>query len=236
MGASLIVTLIVIGVLVLFFIVGYRRGFLRVLFSAIALILTIVIAGALTPAFSKTIQKSFIGKSAAAGIEKVLTEKMSSIVVQPATDASNKVINALPIPGFLKETLVQKNTVAGLAEAGASTFKDYLSNKLVSFICTAVAFIILLIAIYIALRILFKLINGLAKIPGIKTANKLLGGCLGLLEGLLVLWILGFVIMAIAGTAFGLKLLEVINGNAFLKFLYENNGLALVVDRLFKMF
>ena len=83
-----------------------------------------------------------------------------------------------------------------------------------------------IIAVVVALLIctaVFILIKLISKTPFLGEANRKVGLVFGAVEGLMVVWILMYVI-AVAGTSdFGQKMMAQIDGNFILGFLYEYN-------------
>lgn len=237
--AAWIVTIIVILILVFCFIYGFWRGFLKIVLTTLALIVTIVAAGLLTPYVSKWLGTTFIGT----GIEKSIDsyigtkiDKKSEEFVNKTKDAQEKVIDALPLPKFLKKDLSKKNEESQYKLLDVKTFKEYITTRLSNIVLQALSFILLLIVIYIILRIILKIVGVIGKIPIIGGINRLLGGLLCLVEGLLVLWCLCFLVTAISGTGFGQSVLKVINESPVLKLIYDNNLLGALVGTVFKAF
>lgn len=92
-----------------------------------------------------------------------------------------------------------------------------------------IAWILSFILISIMLGILVHVLDIIAKLPGIDSINHIGGLAVGLLEGLLIVWILFFVITLCQGSEWGSQMMEEIQGNPLLEWLYENN----VLERIF---
>ncbi len=236
MTASLIATIVVAAILIFFLIWGFHRGFLRILLTTLALVVTVVLAGILTPYISSFLEGSFIGKAIDKKFGTYIEEYVDNPLVNQVSEAQELVIEKLPLPKFIRKDISEKNTSAEYVEMKVSKFSDYLKARLVNLVLAAIAFIILIILIYLIIRILMKLSRVISKIPIIGGVNRILGAILGLAEGLLVIWLLCLVVMMLSGTKFGMSAVDVINGNAFLKFLYDNNGIVWGVNALFKSF
>ena len=237
--ASLIATIVVVLFLLFCIFNGYRKGFLRIILTTLALVVTIVAAGFLAPRFSEFLQGTFIGTSVEKSINAFVEKKISGPtrdVINKAEAAQGKVIDGLPLPKFIKEDIHEKNEKNGYAEYGVSNFKDYLSARLSVIVINAIAYIILLIVIYLILRILLRVIGVIGRIPVIRGVNRLFGAILGLVEGALVVWCICLFIMAISQTPFGTKIVDVIDQSVVLKFIYDNNLLLTAVKSIFKVF
>lgn len=92
-----------------------------------------------------------------------------------------------------------------------------------------IAWILSFILISILLGILVHVLDIIAKLPGIDSINHIGGLVVGLLEGLLIVWILFFVIVLCQGSEWGSQMMTEIQENPLLKLLYESN----VLEKLF---
>lgn len=237
--AAWIATAIVILILLICFFCGFRRGFLKIVLTTLALIVTIVAAGVLTPYLSKWVGTTFIGT----GIEKTINsyvdtkiDSKSEAVINKTKEAQEKVIEALPLPKFLKNDISKKNEESQYKLLDVKTFKEYISTRLSNIVLQALCYLVLLIVIYAVLRIVLKIIGVIGKIPIIGGINRLLGGILCLIEGLLVLWCICFLVTAISGSEFGQSVVKVINESPVLKLIYDNNLLVTFAGKVFKAF
>lgn len=236
MTASWIVMIIVIAILVFFMIWGFYRGFLRIILTTMALVVTIVLAGVLAPYVSGFLQNSFVGTGIDKRIGTYLEEHIDEPIVNRVETAQEAVIEKLPLPKFMREDISDKNTPGEYIVLQVNNFTDYLRTRLTSIAVSIIAFVLLLILIYILIRILLRLSKVISRIPIIGGINRLFGGIVGLAEGLLVIWCIGLIVMMLSSTPFGMKAVEVINSNAFLKFLYDKNGIVLGINALFRVF
>ena len=233
MSTSWIVTIIVIAFLIFFAIMGFRKGFLRIILTTLALVVTMVAAGVLVPWFSGVVGNSFIGKNIDERIGSYLSQTVNNPIVNTMEEAQEAVIDKLPLPSFVRNDISENNNASEYLTLKVTSFTEYLKTRLVSIANNTIAYIILLVFIYIIIRILLAFSRAISRIPIIGGINRFFGFIVGLLEGLLVLWCICLLIMLISGSPFGMKVVEVINGNAFLKFIYENNGIVIGVNALF---
>ncbi len=237
--ASLIATIVVILFLLFCIFNGYRKGFLRIILTTLALVVTIVAAGLIAPHFSKFLQGTFIGTAVEKSIDSFVEKRINGLtrdVINKVEEAQEKVIDGLPLPKFIKEDICEKNEKSGYAEYGVGNFKDYLSARLSITVINAISYIILLIVIYLILRILLRVIGVIGRIPIIRGVNRLFGAIIGLVEGALVIWCICLIIMAISQTSFGTKIVDVIEQSAVLKLIYDNNLLLTTAKSVFKIF
>lgn len=95
--------------------------------------------------------------------------------------------------------------------------------------------VILLICLLgsLAFKWLFGILRLLTKLPLVHGANKLLGFLFGAIEGVLMIWLLFYLVWINEGIMFGKDFGVMICQNSFLKYLYQNNLIAHLMTTLF---
>lgn len=121
MSASTIVTIIVVVFLVAAVVYGYSRGFLKILISTLALVVTLVLAFLLTPAVANLLDKTSLGIELNKQIVPHISVKFIAflliailifIVIRIILKIAN-VINKIPIIGGINRIF---GAIVGLAE------------------------------------------------------------------------------------------------------------------------
>jgi len=82
---------------------------------------------------------------------------------------------------------------------------------------------LLLLLINIGLRVVGIILDRFSKLPGIRGVNKLAGSLLGIIEGVVFVWICFLVITIFATTGWGSWCLERIGDSTLLSILYAGN-------------
>ena len=237
--AAWIVTAIVILFLLFCFFYGFRRGFLKIVLTTLALVVTIVAAGLIAPHLTDWLETTFVGKSVEKSIDSYVDKKIdakSEAAVNKTKELQEKVIEALPLPKFLRKDISEKNEKSEYKILNVDNFKEYLSTRLSRIVLQAICYIVLLIVIYLVLRIVLKIIGVIGRIPIIGGINRLLGAILCVMEGILGLWCLCLLLTAISGTSVGIAALNVVEESPVLKFIYDNNMLIALAGKVFKAF
>ncbi len=98
------------------------------------------------------------------------------------------------------------------------------------------AFIGIFIVTVIALFIISRFIPFFSKLPVIRTVDRFFGTLIGLLLGLLFIWVFFMIVSALAGTPFGMTTIGMIRENPFLLWLYENNGIEIFARQHFSWY
>lgn len=92
--------------------------------------------------------------------------------------------------------------------------------------------VISLVATYVVVRLILRTVMSslrvLTKVPGLSFLNRLAGAAFGLLQQMLVLWILFLIVAIFSYTSWGGAAYKIINQSVWLSELYNNNLLLLV--------
>ncbi len=225
--------IIVLAILVFFVVVGVIKGFIKMLFATLALAITIILALLATDKMAGFIKNNTRVYDKV--YEKFLdfTEERIDGKFNDYKQAQGGAIEKLPIPSILKAQLSENNNEETYAKLGVVSFSDYIAASLANIVIKALAFLILFVLIAVGLRILFAILDTIAKLPILRQANKFLGFIFGLIQGLVIVWIVFVFITFISTSGLGQAALEQINDSEFLAFLYNNNYLIKIVSGVF---
>jgi len=216
-----IILLIVILILILSVLNGYRQGLIKAVFSMFTMIISLLIASQLMPVLGKVLQKT--------PVYTVINQSIESTIVSSITLPTDKVteqvdvINELPLPGFLQNALIENNNSQIYDALGINDFTAYISNYLTCLILNAISFVILFIVIFLILKIIGHTLDLISKLPILNGINKIGGIAIGLVNGLITLWIACVIITIFAGTGWAQYVFQAINESAVLRFIYNNN-------------
>ena len=240
------------AILLLGLITGLIKGFASTVYSLIATFLIIILTIVLCPIVSNMLKQNenlynsiYEKIDEFVDLEKAydgLIKKNGTPEEQQATDASyategagnnvmDDILKNLGLPEALRSAVTDsegfKDYVATSADNYArgrvSAMEPAVCVALTNAILNAIGFLITFICVALVVFIIGKILDLVTKIPGLKQLDMLLGGAAGVFEALLVVWLLFTVVTALGSSEFGQSMLSLINENAFLSFLYENN-------------
>ena len=138
----------------------------------------------------------------------------------------NEQIQALEqanIPEFFKELLIKNNNQEVYDILQVSNFVDYVGKFIAKTAIQIVVFIVLLILITMITRIILYTLDIVSSLPVLGGLNRLLGAVIGLAFAYLIIEVIFLVIMLVSTAQGDGELLALIEGNPFLKYLYEHN-------------
>ena len=236
----------VILILVIFALIGWRKGVIRLVLSLVSMIITIMAAVATTAIKNNT----NIDENIAQSIYTVLYENkevdeyfedkqvltggidISQVEshIQTVTDVVAEVGDKINLPESLTEAvkaMPDSELMSVIREYGEASVKEItirlIAFRLADIVLTATAYLVIMVVVSIVLRVVVAATGLIRRLPVIKQADKLGGLIVGLVEGIAVVWIFFTVVTAISGTQAASNILVQIHGNAILESLYNCN-------------
>ncbi|HHU04939.1 MAG TPA: CvpA family protein [Clostridiales bacterium] len=221
---SIIIDVVLLVILALFIIGGYKKGFVKAVSGIIALVIAFYGAG-------------FVAGKYSHNFTPMLEPFISGIVDKSVAETREEYIEAGEMPdeeneldtigmGSLLNLGIFRGTAAKIIEdlkenfshAGQS-FKTAVANKLTESVTYILTFIVVFLLIIILFAILANLINLAFRLPGLDILNSAGGIVLGAVKGLLVLFAIAWA-MRYLGKVFPE---DTLNKTYILSFLMSNN-------------
>lgn len=237
MGQNInILFIVVLIILAAFTAWGYWKGFFRVAFSLAALLIMTLLVSWMTPYMNSFLREytplqDRITVKCVDTIREMAQEKAQSNAEDRLEEAGAQ--GGIRLPAQWSEQLIQKTTGAldqALEDTGIYQETGmYLADLILRGISFAATFVL----VAIALKIVIHLLDIIARLPMLKGINRFLGAAVGLVEGLLVVWVLLFVVTLACTSQWGQQAMANIQKSEFLSFLYQHNGIIYLVNHIF---
>lgn len=221
---------IVVAVIILVFALkGLKDGLILSVCSFATLFIAIAITQVATPEVSSVLRAN-------EDIVSFLTQQVDNVLFDSdeeeitVQDSDTDTIEGLNIPKVIKEELITNNVQKTYTALGVTSLNEYISLYVAYSIINCIAYIVVFVIAIALLKIIIHTLNLVSRLPVIHTLNKLGGLAVGVIEGILIVWI-GFVgIMLLGSTDFGTGLYEQINKSNWLSYLFNNN---LILNAIF---
>lgn len=215
----------VLAVIVFFALRGYKRGFIKVAYSLVAIILSIVLVSVLTPHIKETLltrtdMYDRLTKRCTQAVEKkYLSNSDESHIPKSEEDVLKGA--KVNLPFAVKATV-------GVLTKGQATPEDFFEKAgrtVAMWLLCAISFVVTLILVGIVISVIEGALDLVAKLPLIHGTNQILGMGAGMLQGLLIVWVACIILTSLCATEMFDSVYELIEANKYLSFLYENNGI-----------
>lgn len=214
--------IVVAGILLLTAYKGFRRGFIREIVSFFFVFLALAVSRAINPYVNEFFMENTpvyekIQESCQSFVESQKKQELTS----PGTEEQTGFIEGLELPELLQKGLESNNTAEVYTYLAVDSFGEYISEALARMIVNGLSFFVSYLLASVILRLGTWVLNLLAGLPVLKSANKLAGGLVGAVKGVLFVWIAFLVMTILCSTSIGKEALALIEKDAFLNVLYE---------------
>ena len=206
---------------------GFRRGFIRKAVSAVSLVLTLVLVTYLTPQVTTFIQNN-------TSLHENLQEKCSELFLSGEYNEDVKtdqvlMIESMDLPENVKEMLLENNHTEAYDLLEVSGFHDYVGAYLANMIINALAYLLSFVIIWTAIRAILLALDIVTMLPILHGINKLAGAVLGVVYGVVLVWIAFLLVTILCNGDLGRQFFALICENPFLLFLYNQNLIMKIV-------
>ena len=224
--------IVILLILILFIWMGYRRGFIREFVSFFFVFLSLSLAWAINPyindfLISETPVYSTIQETCTDFVQKQSSD------LENEMESSSQFIDGLNLPEILRKNIEKNNNTENYAELSVNTLTEYVSGYLARTIVNGLSYVLAYILATIGIRIVVYILNLIAGLPILKTANKLTGGLVGFVKGLVFIWILFLILTVLCSTEIGKTSLELIEKDSLLSVIYQYDPLIQIFTKIF---
>ena len=226
MEMQIILLLAVAGVLGVMFSEGYRKGFIRIVLSVAMTLVSFILAMLLSKPCEDFIKNNtHIYDKINTQMEEYISKHIKEEVNFKSEQLQGEAIKELKLPKTIQDRLISDNNPDVKLNLGADTFTEYLAKSLTDMLIESRSVIVLFVLLKVILRIVVMVLDIVSKLPVINGLNKSLGGAVGIVEGILIIWGACIFLTAASGTEIGQKIFSAISSNKVLSFIYNKNVL-----------
>lgn len=207
-------------------ILGWYKGFLKTVLGMVQLIATIILVLILSPLVKNMLAENTglyrqTRDSIIAAIEESIPELPEGFEVP--LEMQDTVIENSSFPRMLQDLLKENNRADVYEKLNAASFVEYVGSYMADLVVGLVSFLIVFIVIRIVFQILVLAFDLLGKIPVLGGINRLAGAVLGVVRGVIVLWILCLLATIFPETRIGGDVLSAVGSSGILSWIYNNN-------------
>ena len=216
---------IVVAFLLICSIHGYKKGFLRIAISLVGIVAIIMISTVVSPYISTfVIEKTPVYDNVRNKIVEAFAEN-NSLLDNTVPENQIKTIDSYDLPELITEALIENNTEEIYNLLAVTVFEDYISVYLSKMIVKSGSFLALVALLWIGLWALLFTADIIGKIPVLRTFNKLMGLCAGLMVSVIMVWLFYLVVLTFFGDDISALMIKYIKESQLLTFLFNTNQL-----------
>lgn len=219
-----ILLIIVLAIIVISGLHGAVKGFLRLLFSFVAVILMIGLISYASPHISNAIQNhTNIGSGISAYVAERLEDSVSGAATSAVESKGDVLSEGSGLPNVLCEQLIRTGLEKTETAISQSGIYQQIGDQLAGIVLTIISFLIALTIALIIVHVIGKVTDFANKVPVLGGVNRLIGFFAGIVLGFIAVWFMFLIIGILSGTQLGQVLLTEIDKNIFLSALYNDN-------------
>lgn len=214
---------------------GLKRGFIKIIASFAATIITIVVVIVATPYVSNVLGKVLPIESliATSCMEVLFPEKNMNKMefeemlpnINLGRDEQISMIENSDLPEVFKELILENNNNEIYESLGVTNFGEYLVKYFAKLVISIISFLATFLIVTIVLRTIIYMLGIISDLPVIGGLNRIAGAAVGLAKGLIIVWVAFAIITLAYDTQLGAMCIQDIQEHEFLKFIYDNNVL-----------
>ena len=194
---QLVIDILLIVVFGLLVFRGWWRGFMKSILSLGRLILSLVITIAFGASFAAWIDAKFVNPPVFEAVFKKFSD-VAAEVTASAEGGIDALVEKIPeaFRGYLDlESVDPTAEINALVEEWSHTVADSISKV----IATVIGYILLFVLTFLVLTVVIFIVTRFAKLPAIKTVDKLLGLVVGIVSGAVAVIFISVILSAILG-------------------------------------
>ncbi len=173
---SLVLDAVIAAVLVYCFVLGVRRGLILTLCSLLAVLLALVGGWYLSTHYAAPLQER---------LEPVLAERLAPQGEEPADEQAET--DPPPLPERFLQAVQERMLAAG--QSAAESTAAAWAAAIAALLAKSILFLAGFVAVLLVWTVLCRVLDLVARLPGLHLLNKVLGGAVGLVKGVLILMV-----------------------------------------------
>lgn len=222
---------IVVAVILGCGIYAWQKGFIRAAFGFLPMLAALAGTHFVSPYVGKFLRGTFLFDSLSGSIRESIG--LDAVIQEGAAKTQTEMIEAMPLPDFLKEALVENNNPVIYQLLDVDGLKEYIAGFLANVCLNILSVVLAFLLIYIAVAFVLNALNLFSKLPVLSFFNHLMGFLVGGVKGIFFVW-LGFAVLTFFQCRFDLEgLFAAMETTYVANVLYENNILQQLILTIF---
>lgn len=223
------IDLIVILILVIFAVIGYKRGLIRSAITLCSSIVALVLSFVVYPAINMMLKLTPMYTSIYEGVFK----KIEAIDFGRGIQSQGNAIveNITWLPEFLTIQIKNNNNTAMYELLGVKTIQEYISMYIANMIVSLIAILITWFLLKVILGTILRMVGSIIEhLPVISSFNHGSGLIFGLLKGIVTLSVIGLIIPLFITLPAFQNISQNIEASILTKWMYDNNFILMLYN------
>ncbi len=217
--------IVLIVVVAFFVIMSARKGFISASKNIITLILTVTLLASMQGVVLDALQNSPLGDNIKKMVSENVTKTYRAENLPEETDTTDTeksimICEAMSLPAFMTKSI--EESIHQMSEI-KNNVMEVITDSITLLIMRIIALILLFILVRIFVFLAVKILESLFKLPGLNAINKSLGAVIGVINALLVIYIICGAVSVFTPTDKLALISETMDQTILLGYLYNHN-------------
>lgn len=197
---------------------GLSKGLVKSVFQLFSSILALILSYLVYPPAVKLMHEMGVLEIMSGWIIKVLNlSDMGNAAAAKTAD----IVSSLHLPDLMKTALIEGNNFEMYAKFGVDSAVAYIGTFIANLLLNTLTMLLVFVVIRIFLYYAAIALDLIARLPVIRTFNKIGGTAFGLAQGLIAAWLLFSLLLAVCPMSSSLS--GMIDGSLTRSLFYEGN-------------
>ena len=219
---------IIIAIIASSVVFGVLRGFTITVLRFASFFVSAFLAYILYPVVARFLGSGFLNSLSvyAEGSEHIYNADLAGKLVSSLSpDQIDTVVNNSNLPAPFDAALHSNLSGQALASQNVTTLGDYFDVTVANVLLGIISFLLLFLLFRLILSIVINATNYVTRLPVLKQFNSLLGGAIGLVRGVLIVFVVFMIAPLIITFLPGESITQYIDGSLLAPFFYNSNFL-----------
>lgn len=226
-----IMDLIVILIIAVPAIIGYRKGFIYACIGFLPVVVSFFGVKIISPICSKFLRKTALFDFFKENVYEGLN--LGSLLGEKTEQSQTVLIDQMNIPDFLKSALLENNNSVVHSLFQTEKLQDYIASYFANICLNIISIVFVAVVLYIIMKLFLGALNIVSKLPIISTVNRICGLAIGGAKGIFVVWFVGIILMFFYYNEAFQQFFILLEKSHVTMFLYHHNLLLMMVLKIF---
>lgn len=226
-----IMDLIVILIIAVPAIIGYRKGFIYACIGFLPVVVSFFGVKIISPVCSKFLRKTALFDFFKENVYEGLN--LGSLLGEKTEQSQTVLIDQMNIPDFLKSALLENNNSVVYSLFQTEKLQDYIASYFANICLNIISIVFVAVVLYIIMKLFLGALNIVSKLPIISTVNRICGLAIGGAKGIFVVWFVGIILMFFYYNEAFQQFFILLEKSHITMFLYHHNLLLMMVLKIF---
>ena len=217
-------------VLLVFAYRGYSHGFIKEAVSLMFVVLSIMVVWAINPYVNKLLREQ---TPIYEKIEEQCKRSVSEQLLEKESGDDSALLERLVLPESIKKAIGENENIQNYGNMAVETFSEYVAQYLAAIIVNGLSFLLSYVLAALAIRMMAYGLDVMSHLPVLKGINCAAGAIVGMLKGVVIVWIALLVITMLYNSSVGKECLTMIEKDPLLSVLYKTDLLVQVFLSIF---